>query len=300
LTDFDDHIWKLWTQILGGVGGEELDLCPAGLSRAQRWAYLPTLCGGTGLRRWSSISCYAWFCSFASCGSLLDPDFQRGRAFLATQCERAFEIALEALGGKTYVNHCAVELLPPEEPDVLWASNYYQDWIIDHKSKHLQHEFSEYIAVKEFKDLTSSSALTHIHISKSEKIRCLQAKENLGASVLPQLFRANLSDREARLTKMEFIVSARQFLCLPPLKIPHVETIELSCGCQAQICPNSKCGGALLDPFGNHAIMCHAGLAARKATFLERSIERVYRKAGGRVERQPPTSRLLGEYPFQR
>ena len=41
--------------------------------------------------------------------------------------------------------------------------------------------------------------------------------------------------------------------------------------------------------------MCHAGLAARKATFLERSIERVYRKAGGRVERQPPTSRLLGD-----
>ena len=34
LTDFDDHIWKLWTQILGG--GEELDLCPTGLSRAQR------------------------------------------------------------------------------------------------------------------------------------------------------------------------------------------------------------------------------------------------------------------------
>jgi hypothetical protein len=26
------------------------------------------------------------------------------------------------------------------------------------------------------------------------------------------------------LTKMEFIISARQFLCLPPLKIPNAES----------------------------------------------------------------------------
>jgi hypothetical protein len=42
--------------------------------------------------------------------------------------------------------------------------------------------------------------------------------------------------------------------------------------------------------------MCHPGIGSRKATFLERSLERVFRKAGGRVERQPSTFRLLGEF----
>jgi hypothetical protein len=41
--------------------------------------------------------------------------------------------------------------------------------------------------------------------------------------------------------------------------------------------------------------MCHGGVAARKATLLERSLERVFRKAGGRASRQPTTFRLLGE-----
>jgi hypothetical protein len=54
-------------------------------------------------------------------------------------------------------------------------------------------------------------------------------------------------------------------------------------------------GGIELDPFGNHSLMCHPGIGSRKATFLERSLERVFRKAGGRVQRQPSTFRLLGE-----
>ena len=51
----------------------------------------------------------------------------------------------------------------------------------------------------------------------------------------------------------------------------------------------------IIDPTGNHALLCHGGIAARKATLLERSLERVFRKAGGRASRQPTTFRLLGE-----
>jgi hypothetical protein len=293
--EFDDKIWHTWTCILGGIGGDQLELCPTGLDRSRRWAYLPTRYGGTGLRSWSSISDYSWFCSFASCSARSDPNFQAGRVRARAECEAAFHIALKALGGVTYVNHACLELLPPEEADVLWQSDYYKDWVLDHKSKQLQHEFNDFIAKKEFKALTSTTALNNPHVTVSEKIRCLQAKENPEASLLPQLFRANLSDPEARLTKMEFIISARQFLCLPPLKIPNAESSELKCGCQMQLCPNPRCENALLDAFGNHALTCHPGIGSRKATLLEKSIERVYRKAGGRVERQPSTFRLLGE-----
>ena len=103
--------------------------------------------------------------------------------------------------------------------------------------------------------------------------------------MLTQLFTAHLSDHEARLTKTEFTISARQFLCLPALKIPRGEVVELECGCEVQECPNPGCG-ALLDPKGNHAITCHGGIAARKATLLENALERVFRKSGGRPVRQ--------------
>jgi hypothetical protein len=33
-----------------------------------------------------------------------------------------------------------------------------------------------------------------------------------------------------------------------------------------------------MDPFGNHAITCHGGIAARKATLLEYALERAFRK----------------------
>jgi hypothetical protein len=36
-------------------------------------------------------------------------------------------------------------------------------------------------------------------------------------------------------------------------------------------------------------------MAAKKATLLERALERVFRKSGGKSERQPVTTRLLGE-----
>ena len=71
--------------------------------------------------------------------------------------------------------------------------------------------------------------------------------------------------------------------------------MKLECDCEAQKCPNAQCGGAVIDGAGNHAILCHAGMTARKATLLEKSLERIFRSAGGRSERQPLTTRLLGD-----
>ena len=101
------------------------------------------------------------------------------------------------------------------------------------------------------------------HVTNSEVIRSLLARSKPGESVLTQLFTANLSDHEARLSKSEFIISARQFIGLPALKIPRGELIELKCGCEAQKCPNSGCAGVIIDPAGNHALLCHAGIGAR-------------------------------------
>ena len=195
----------------------------------------------------------------ASCSALQDPDFERGRSFIKTDCESAHAIALDSLGGVTYVNHAKFEFMPPEEPDVLYASDYYKDWLKDYDFTKLQKEFTEFIGEQQLKFLTS---LTLPHVTKSEVIRSLHTRKKPGSSVLTQLFTANLSDREARLTKTEFTISARQFFCLPALKIPRGEVVELKCGCEAQMCPNPECGGTILDPIGNHALTCHGGIAA--------------------------------------
>ena len=41
--------------------------------------------------------------------------------------------------------------------------------------------------------------------------------------------------------------------------------------------------------------MCHKGIASRKATLLERALERTFRNSTGKCDRQPSTYRLLGE-----
>ena len=295
---FDKSLWRLWQSILGGIGPakEQLTMCQDGDWRSAAWAYIPTRYGGAGLRCWSSISTYAWFCSVASCTALQDVDFERGRAFLKTECEAAHAITLHALGGVTYVNRAKFELMPPERPDVLYASDYYRDWFKDYDFTKLQKEFSDFIGEQQMKDLTSHKMLEKSHVTKSEVVRSLHTRRKpLEPSVLTQLFTAHLSDHEARLTKTEFIISARQFLCLPALKIPHGELVELECGCEAQRCPKPECAGALIDHAGNHALTCHGGIAARKATLLEHGLERVFRKAGGKPDRQPPSARLLGD-----
>jgi len=115
-------------------------------------------------------------------------------------------------------------------------------------------------------------------------------------SFLSQLFTADLSFPEARLNKTEFTVSVRQFLSLPLLRSHNGEVSQLGCGCEVEVCANPGCGvgGGLLDRDGNHALLCHRGVASRKATLLEVELEKAFRRAGGRPERQPATYRLLG------
>jgi hypothetical protein len=60
-------------------------------------------------------------------------------------------------------------------------------------------------------------------------------------------------------------------------------------------CASPKCEGEMLDSAGNHAIRCHHGLASHKASILELELERMFRRAGGRPDRQPSTRNLLGK-----
>ena len=297
LQAFDKDLWELWTTILGGLGSKtgQLAMCKAGEVRAQKWSRLPTRMGGAGLRSWSTIAEYAWYCSFANCGAVEDKDLNSGRVFLKTECEQAHARALTILGGETYLNHASFEVMPPDEKDVLYDSNYYKEWKKDHKGSKLHKEFSNIVAERHLRHIASTTQLANAHVTNSEKIRTLQNRKQPGESVLTQLFKANLSDREARLTPSEYILSVRQFIGLPALKVPNGEVVELKCGCEAQKCPNSGCGGTIIDPHGNHALLCHKGITTRKATLLERALERTFRKSSGKSERQPTTYRLLGE-----
>ena len=116
------------------------------------------------------------------------------------------------------------------------------------------------------------------------------------SSLSSHLFTADLSNIETRLTKNEFIISVRHFLCLPSLRIyPDDEPDRLMCGCGVEHCANRSCEGELLDAAGNHALLCHRGLGSQKATVLEIELERMFRRAGGRPDRQPSTRNLLGK-----
>ena len=131
-----------------------------------------------------------------------------------------------------------------------------------------------------------------VHITPSDKIRALQTRQDPKGSVLSQLFQAN---HESRLTPSEFIISARQFIGLPALKLTRGETVELKCRCEAQKCANVVCNGAIIDPAGNHALLCHAGVPSLKATLLEKAFERTFRASTGRAERQPVIYKLTAE-----
>src|SRR6185437_11755895 len=117
-----------------------------------------------------------------------------------------------------------------------------------------------------------------------------------GLSILSNLFTANLTQKDVRLTKTEFTIVARQYVCLPPLKNNVGEVKEFKCGCQTQMCASTSCQykGEALDRAANHG--CHPGVKAMKATLLEKSLEKSFRVAGGNPSRQPTTSSLLGGY----
>ena len=116
----------------------------------------------------------------ANCTILQDTDFERSRAFLKTDCEDAHKLALDALGGVTYVNRADFEFIPPEEPDVLVSSDY-REWQKDYKFAKLQKEFSNFLGQKALKDITSGLD-KYAHVTNSDLIRSLLARRKPGDS----------------------------------------------------------------------------------------------------------------------
>ena len=95
-------------------------------------------------------------------------------------------------------------------------------------------------------------------------------------------------------------MAARQFLWLPALKNPSCgDAVPGECGCEAQLCfgnVNCRAPNTELDLNGNHALICHPGVKAQKATIFEKALEKVFRAAGGTPMSQPATYGLLGGY----
>ena len=297
LAKFDESVWKLWLEILGDTGGDQLSCCPEVLSRSKMRAFLPCRFDGAGLRCWERASEYAWYCSIASCIALRDPDIEFARRFIGKNGEDAYSFAMDALGGPSYLEeHKQVELLPVDEPDVLKQSTFYWNLFIDNKNLKLQQAFHEIVSSRARREFIERS---QAHASTGERI-LLQSLNNSepGTSILTSLFTAKLSQKDVRLTKTEFILAARQFLLLPTLKNDVGTVVEHLCGCQSQMCSNSTCikHGEEMDAMGGHAIVCNAGVKAMKATLLEKALEKNFRLAGGKPTPQPPTTTLLGGY----
>lgn len=211
------------------------------------------------------------------------------------QSAEAYELTLAALGGPSYLKESRRgELIPIGEPEVLSDSSFFKDLFEDDKKLKLQQEFLEIVS-----EIAHKAFLAHEveHASTAEKV-LLASLRRPGASVLSNLFTADLTQIDTRLTKTEFTIVARQFVCLPPLKNNDGEISESKCGCEVQLCANSSCQkkGAELDSAGNHGLVCHPGVKAQKATILEKALEKSYRRAGGNPTKQPSTYSLLGGY----
>jgi len=139
LLDFDNEVFKLFIDLLGGVGGDELECCDLGLTRARIRSFLPSRFNGVGLRSWDR----AWFSSVASCVALEDADMNLARGFLKESGAQAYEYALDALGGPSYLEHANYELMLVGEPNVLSEGEFYRNLYEDWPKLRLQHDFLE-------------------------------------------------------------------------------------------------------------------------------------------------------------
>ena len=233
----------LWLRILGGVDRDDLKCCGAALSRARAKTFLPCRYDGVGLKSWDQAADFAWFTSVASCIALDDPDLDYARRFLGDRGRDAYDFAMDAVGGPSYLKDNKFELLPIGEPDVLSNSTFYHEFFKDFPRIKLQHEFLDVVCCR----ANSQFVKTMVHTDTSEKI-LLRSLKVPGRSILPNLFTANLAQRDVRLTKSEFVIVARQFTCLPPVKNDECDVITHPCGCEAQLCSNSKSPRRIYGP----------------------------------------------------
>ena len=293
LTYFDDRVWELWLQILGGVGGEGPGVCNLSVDRSRMKAFLPSRFNGVGLRSWERTADFAWFASVASCTALQDDDFNYARQLFKSQGESAYTIALEAVGGPSYLERSDYEVLPAGEPDVLSNSTFYIDLFKETPKLRLQKamlDLANLVAHDKFVNYDHHSDLSENILRESMK------RPNV--SLLSRMFTVNLMHTDVRVTKPEFTSVARQFVCLPPLANGSTGPIvELKCGCGVQKCTNPKCKATSdrLDFAGNHGLVCNPGVKAMRASLMEKALEVSFRRAGGNPVRQPSTYSLLGE-----
>ena len=245
-------MWALWLQILGGVGGDSPGACTLSIERSRMKAFLPSRLNGVGLRSWARTADFAWFTSVASCTALEDSDFNYARRFLKTQSASAYAIALEAIGGPSYLDRSDYEIIPIDEPEVLSDSTFFMELLKKEPKLRLQ---------KQFLDLANLVAhdkfvAYHDHSNVSEKILIESMKRPNGSLLDKKKFTAKLIQTDVRVTKPEFTAAARQFVCLPPLGNGSA-IVDYECGCGVEKCANAKCKASSqeLDGAGNHGLI---------------------------------------------
>ena len=212
LIQFDNRVWKLWLQILGGIGDGSPSLCELSIERSRMKAFLPSRHNGVGLRSWERAADFAWFASVASCTALEDSDFAFARKFLKSQSQSAYTIALEAVGGPSYLERSDYEIIPIDEPEVLSHSTFFVDLFKDAPKLRLQK------AMLDLANLVAHDKFVKYveHADTSEMI-LIESMKHPEVSLLSRMFTVNLMQPDVRVTKPEFTSVARQFVCLPPL-----------------------------------------------------------------------------------
>jgi hypothetical protein len=197
LLRFDNAVWDMWRRILGADAGDDLTSCETALTRARMRAFLPSYMDGVGFRCWEKTGSFAWFCSMASCIALHDPDFEFARRFPTEQNREAYELALAAIGGPSYLEDSKIELLPIGEPDVLSNPEFFSLLFRDNPKIKLQRIFQQLAGVSQRK---SFLAYGLSHADESQKV-ILQALQNAepGTSILSKMFTAKLTQRATRL-----------------------------------------------------------------------------------------------------
>lgn len=234
LRRFDDRIWNIWLKILG-CNDMELKCCNATMELARTRAFLPCRLDGAGLRCWERTSMFSWYCSMASCIGLYDPDFDFARQYLDLDSTHAYDLAMESLGGPSYLERSKVELLPVGESDAL-KGEFYQEWARTNKKHKIQRLFQT------ISDDNHRASLIRLRgklcdINHKIVVKSLQNSPE-GSCLLSRLFTTPLSFRDSRLNKTQFILACRQFLGLPPPKNEELGIHRRTCGCEYQICGN--------------------------------------------------------------
>ena len=258
LLHFDGCVWNLWLQILGGVGGDSPGSCNLSMERSRMKAFLPSRLNGVGLRSWDRTADFAWFASVASCTALEDEDFNCARRFLKSQSESAYSIALEAVGGPSYLERSDYEIIPIGEPELLSHSTFFVDLFKEAPKLRLQKEMlnlANLVAHEKFVNY-----IEHCDINEQILVHSMRRPD---VSLLSRMFTVNLTQPDVRVTKPEFTSVARQFVCLPPLSNGSPgNMVEFKCGCGLQKCTNPKCQAAvdLLDSAGNPGLVCNPGV----------------------------------------